>query len=137
MTVTVKFKNKERLFAKLRASVPKVDVAFTAVAQTSAQDMVRMAKGLVEVDEGDLRDSIVWGDGPRPASFIVQAGGKATTKPVRDGADASYDYALANEFGTQDMSARPFFWPSYRVTKRRLKGRISRAFGKAMKEAGF
>lgn len=102
--------------------------------------MVQLAQHLVPVagpgdpDPGILRDSIRMGPGRRETSVVVEAGGPTTTK---QGAGGSYDYANAQEFGTQDMPANPFFWPSYRVVKKTHKGRASRALGKALKEAGF
>lgn len=138
--MTIKFKNKERFYAKLRATVPKIKDNLTDANRKSATEMVVMAKSLVPVaDEmgGTLRDSIRMSPGRRESSFVVEAGGPTTTKVVQEGADGSYDYALAQEFGTVEVTAQPYFWPSYRVTKKRHKGRASRALNKAIKEAGF
>lgn len=138
--MNVKFTNKDRFYARLRSSVPKIKDRLTDVNQKSAKDMVGMAQRLVPVDDefgGTLRDSIRMGPGRRETAFVVEAGGPTTTKVVKDGADGSYDYALAQEFGTAEVSAQPYFWPSYRVMKKTHKGRVSRAIGKAIKEAGF
>lgn len=51
----------------------------------------------------------------------VRAGGPETTKPVREGFDGSYDYALADEFGTTEVDAQPFFFPPYRARRSRFK----------------
>lgn len=74
----------------------------------------------------ELLESIRVEDGRRPLQVLVKAGGALTTKDVRQGSGVSYDYALANEFGTRKMSAQPFFWPTYRLMKRRIRAGIAR-----------
>jgi hypothetical protein len=98
----------------------------------NAQDLVPAIAGNAPRDHGDLAESVRWEDHTateRP-KVKVRAGGDKTTKPVRAGASATYDYALADEFGTQDMAARPFFFPTYRGRRRRYKAAL-RAAGKA------
>jgi len=79
---------------------------------------------------GRLRDSIRVEKGRGEMRVLVRAGGPTTT--IGGGASGggvvarvrravfgggSYDYALAQEFGTQKMHAHPFFWSSYRARK--------------------
>jgi HK97 gp10 family phage protein len=61
-----------------------------------------------------LRNSIRVEQGRRPTRALVRAGGPKTTV-------GGYDYALANEFGTSKMSAQPFFWPTYRAERKRIR----------------
>ncbi|MEM6617453.1 MAG: hypothetical protein AAF619_13080 [Pseudomonadota bacterium] len=61
----------------------------------------------------------------------IRAGGDATTRPVRNGADASYDYAMAQEHGTEDMAPMPFFYGPIRTKKRQIKRRVTQAVKKA------
>lgn len=68
-------------------------------------------------------------------STAVVAGGPLTTKEVRSGSGVSYDYALAGEFGTSDTPAQPYFYGPYRLIKRRIKSRITRATTKSAKKA--
>jgi len=135
--MTIRFTNKERFFKKLVSVVPEAEKELTDANRKSAQAFVDMAKRLAPVKSGMLRDSVSMDPGERPTSFVVQAGGEATTKPVRKGADASYDYALGVEFGTTDTRARPFFWPSFRANKKPAKARATRALRKAIKAKGF
>lgn len=37
------------------------------------------------------------------------------------------------EFGTVKMSASPFFWPAYRLKRKKLANRIKRAISKAVR----
>ena len=66
--------------------------------------------------------------------WYVKIGGKATTRPVRHGATATYDYALAQELGTVDQPARPFFYPTYRVRKAGIKAAIRKAAADAARQ---
>src|SRR5262245_2015132 len=92
---------------------------------------------------GRLRDSIRVEKGRAEMRVLVRAGGPSTT--VGSGAGGSgivarvrravsgggsYDYALAQEFGTQKMHAHPFFWPSYRANKDGIR-RAMKAVAKA------
>lgn len=62
---------------------------------------------------------------------VIRAGGPLTTVPVRRGQTASYDYATAQEWGTQKLSAHPFFYPTWRkdrpIAARAIVSKIKRA----------
>lgn len=109
-----------------------------------ATEIVTFQKAAVPVQSGRLRDSIGWQWGGRGLfgqlrgdarlSAVIMAGGATTTKEVRSGSGVDYDYALGQEFGTADTSAQPFFFPGYRLGKRRARSRITRAANKAAKK---
>jgi HK97 gp10 family phage protein len=65
---------------------------------------------------------------------VVQAGAEPTTKAVKNGQSPEVDYAVLQEFGTEDMPPSPFFWPAYRLLKKKFKSRRQRALTKAFKE---
>jgi HK97 gp10 family phage protein len=65
---------------------------------------------------------------------VVQAGDEPTTKAVKSGQSPEVDYAVLQEFGTEDMKPSPFFWPAYRLLKKKFKSRRQRALTKALKE---
>ncbi|MCQ0987544.1 HK97-gp10 family putative phage morphogenesis protein [Jiella marina] len=71
----------------------------------------------------------------RDVSVTLMAGGDRTTKPVRNGADTEYDYALGVEFGNEDMPAQPFFYPPIRGANKRIRRRARRLLKQAAKEA--
>lgn len=123
---------------RLRKAVPSVERHLKAANEKTADDMTGMMRRLVEVEKGTLRASIRTEPGQRnPTAVIIRAGGPTTTKPVREGADASYDYALAMEWGNSRQPAEPFFYVSVRAGKRGHKNRVNKAFRTALKEAGF
>ncbi len=82
----------------------------------------------------ELLESIRVEEGRKPLQVFVKAGGPLTTKEVRKGSGVSYDYALANEFGTQKMRAQPFFWPTYRLMKKRIRAAIAKKARKAIEQ---
>lgn len=136
-----------RLKRKLETTVPeRVEKATAAAMEQGAEEIVQMMKRLVPVDTGALRDSIGWTWGDAPEGAMVLARSKAAGGPgrkfitiyagTRNKALGDMDafYARFVEFGTQNMSARPFFFPSYRALRKRVRGRITRQMKKAIKE---
>ncbi len=78
-----------------------------------------------------------WGDAPAGSFTIGKVGGKEYSSLkitiYAGGGDAFY--AKFHEFGTVKMPANPFFFPVWRARRNRVKGRISRAISKAIKES--
>lgn len=125
-----------RRFQRRLQAIPKgVRAAVQPALQKSAEEVAAAARVLAPEDDGDLRRSIRVEAGPHELARTVAAGGDLTTRPVRDGADASYDYALGQEFGTRKMPANPFFFPAFRSLRKRAAGRIKRAMSKAIRES--
>jgi HK97 gp10 family phage protein len=123
-----------RIMTRLGAVPQAVRKAMQQPLDQSADEMVSMMKGLAPREEGDLQASIKQEPGPHELSRRVVAGGDQTTRPVRDGADATYDYALAQELGTKEMQANPFFYPVVRSLRKRVRQRLKRAGSKAIRE---
>jgi HK97 gp10 family phage protein len=110
----------------------KLQVALTA----EANGLADLMRARVPVKDGTLRASIRV-EPRKQAGLIgalIKAGGPTTTKPVRKGQSATYDYAMAQELGTQEMLANPFFFPSYRQKKTSIKRRASKAVRDAVGE---
>lgn len=133
------------LRAKMRA-LPKVakDEIRAAIAQ-SAEEVVAMARRLVPVETGALRNSIGWTFGKPPEGSMVLgevgegdlravifAGSNATM--VANERGHKWQLARLQEFGTTKMPANPYFFSSYRAVKRRVKGRVTRATRKAARK---
>ena len=130
--ISAKVTRKDRLFAKLRAMVPASETAMAEANTQSAEEMLSLARSYVPVEHGALRASLRQSPAERGA-VLVEAGGPATTKAVRSGSTATFDYALGQEYGTAKHPAQPFFWPAYRLMRTRFRGRASRALNKALK----
>lgn len=91
------------------------------VLDTSADEMVSLARALAPVKEGDLKASIKKLDGQHELQVLVQAGDRGTGPP------------RAIEFGHGNAAPRPYFWPAYRSLRKRIRGRITRAINRVAK----
>lgn len=128
-----------KLRKKLEALVAVGRDEIRRAMETSADEIVALAKNLVPVDKGDLKDSIgwTWGKAPKGAMTL----GTVQTNEVDSGftitifaGNSEAYYARWVEFGTQKMAAQPYFYPSYRALRRRSKSRVTRAVTKAIKK---
>jgi len=77
-------------------------------------------------DEGKLENSLRV-EQRDDLTYIVKAGGKATT-------EKGYDYANAFEFGTERQPAQSFFYSTYRSRRRRMRSNIRKALKKALEQ---
>jgi HK97 gp10 family phage protein len=115
--------------------------------EAAAEEIVGMARRLAPVlkngDErrksGSLRDSIGWTWGKAPKGSITlgkvaeaSLAGDLTITIYAGNSEAFY--ARWIEFGTQKMPAQPFFFPSYRATKKRAASRVRRSVTRAAKK---
>ncbi len=132
-------KGLDALRRKFTQTVPaEVRKAATAALEKGAQEIVDMARSLVRVDSGELRDSIdwTWGDAPAGSLVLGTVGGQeyGTLRiTIYAGNDDAF-YAAWQEFGTQNQRANPYFFPAYRSLRRRVRSRITRDINKAIKK---
>lgn len=96
-----------------------------AIAQLNqeADELVQQMQAAVPANTGNLRRSIRKEQGSRETRVTVKAGGTLTTVQR---ANYSYDYSRGVEFGTATSAAHPFFWPSWRLRRRRIRSRMKR-----------
>ncbi|MBZ9980397.1 HK97 gp10 family phage protein [Mesorhizobium sp. BR-1-1-8] len=114
------------------AAIPKsVKAGVQSALDTSANELVTAQRALTPRDSGTLQASIKW-HRTGELSRQVNAGGETTTRPARAG-EGEYDYALGVEFGTRQSPAQPYFWPGYRLVRKRVRSRIKRAISKSVK----
>ena len=123
-----------RLQRRLKAIPQQVRDEMNVVLDKQAHELAATMKQLAPQEDGDLRESIQVEASPTYLARAVVAGGAKTTRPVREGADASYDYAFAQELGTTKMPANPFFYPAVRLLNKRIKRRIKAAAARAVKK---
>ena len=62
----------------------------------------------------------------------IVAGGNMTIRPGLSG--KPYDYVRADEFGTVKMPARPFFFPTYRLRKKKMIADMKRRLTASIKQ---
>src|SRR5215813_4486970 len=84
------------------------------------------------VTPGALKHSVNVRPGSKDTVVRVVAGGQLTTRPSVS--SNPYDYARADEFGTVNMKAQPFFFPTYRLMKKRIIAAMKRRIAKNIKQ---
>lgn len=135
--------DRAKFLQRLAAIGPAARVEIKKALEKSADEMASTARSFAPVDSGDLRRSISY-------TFGNYAPANANVRGVISGGDVSRDkdlsvtvhagdakayYASFVEFGVADAPAQPYFFPAYRLTKKRVKGRISRAVNAAARKA--
>lgn len=123
--------------------------------EQGAQQIVSTAKNLVPKDSGDLERSIGYTFGNyTPENSNVRGvtaggGGDPDLSVTIHAGDAKAFYAAFQEFGVSPHdaggkfkgakhpgnAAQPFFYVSYRMHRRSVKSRVSRAMNKAIRDS--
>jgi len=150
-----KVQNVERLKRRLAAIPKAARKEIRAALEKGAQEIKTMARVMAPQDSGDLRESIDYTFGEyAPANSNVRGvvAGAGLADPdlsvTIHAGDAKAFYAAFIEFGTNPhpqggqfagtqhpgTAARPFFFPAYRLLKKRVKSRINRAVRKAARD---
>ncbi|MEO4040358.1 HK97 gp10 family phage protein [Hoeflea sp. CAU 1731] len=111
-----------RLNRRMKAIPESVREAVKPALDKSEDELIALAKQFVAVDRGDLKDSIEGNHGDHELERVISAGSE----------DAFHAWWV--EKGTSEMEAQPYFFPAYRLLKKRIAGRIKRAVGKAVRE---
>lgn len=132
-------------FQRKMALIPKaVTDELRKELEKQAEELVAMMRRVAPRGEtGTLVASINWTWGAAPRGTIsvgtvatsetsdlritIYAGGKV--------GDRDAFYARFQEFGTRNMPANPFFFPSYRAKRRAIRSGLSRAIKRGLKNA--
>jgi len=103
-----------------------------------ASEIAEMQQNLAPVDEGDLRDSIHVTRPGQSTPPYSQPGGSRVAGPLETivtAGNSDVRYAHLVEHGTTKAAAQPFFWPGFRLGRKRAANRVKRAVAKAVREA--
>lgn len=106
-----------------------------AVAELDSQaaSLVQMMRSVVvHGPTSNLANSIRKEPGKKQTAVVIKAGGASTTTKVAGG--KPYDYARAVEFGTEHVSAQPFFFPTFRLMRKKMRSAMSRKITKTIKK---
>lgn len=127
-------------FQKRMNAIPKeVRKAVEPALQKSADETAAAIRALAPEKTGDLKNSIeVTGPGHMTPPYSQPGGSYAVPEnaAVITAGNTDVRYAHLVEFGTSDTAAQPFFWPGFRLNRKRATNRIKRAMTKAVREAG-
>lgn len=111
------------------------------VHDAAVQELLIQATNLAGVIEsvapigetGNLEHSVrVIPDKAKDTVVRIVAGGVLTVRPTVS--SKPYDYARADEFGTVHMPASPFFFPTYRLMKKRIISSMKRKIAASIKK---
>lgn len=127
-----------RFQKRMRAVPQAVKLAVQPALITSANEVSGHMKTLAPERTGDLKDSItVTAPGQTTPPYSQPGGsrvaGEHEALVTAGGKDVRYAHLV--EHGTSDAPAQPFFWPGFRLGRKRAANRIKRAIGKAVREA--
>lgn len=117
-------RDRDRYLRRLKKVAPAIKNRVNKALETGAAEYAGMMRRLAPQQEGHVLDSIVYfaaieAEGLR---WIVQAG------------DANAYYVRWVEFGHGNAAARPFFYPTVRALRRRVKARVVRAWRAGIRE---
>lgn len=125
----------QRRFAAIPEAVKKAAMRDTVAA---AEDIANRMRALAPVDEGDLKASIAVTPGGERTPAHSQPGGQVIVpenKVMITAGNNAVRYAHLVEWGTENAEAQPFFFPGYRLGKKKAVNKIKRGIRKAVKEA--
>ena len=103
----------------------------------SAHELAAMQRALAPVDIGNLRQSIaVTAPGQTTPPYSQPGGNRVAgaTETIVSAGDDQARYTHLVEFGAPQAAAQPFFWPVYRLLRKRIIGRINRTAKKAIRD---
>ena len=131
-----------RLARRLQAIPVAVKKAVVPALITSGNELADRMKALVPVETGDLRDSItVTPPGGTTPPFSQPGGSRvaAENQVLVTAGNEDVRYPALVEYGhrTPDgghVPAHPYFWPAFRLSRKRIANRTTRAVRKAVRE---
>lgn len=86
---------------------------------------------LTEIVPGALKSTVHVVPGKKDTVVRVVAGGPPT---LSSASGAPFDYSRAVEFGTVKMPAHPFFFPTYRLRKKKIIAAMKRKIAASIKK---
>jgi HK97 gp10 family phage protein len=95
-------------------------------------------EALAPEDTGDLKGSIAVTPGGQATPPYSAPGGthivpENQVAVTAGNSDVRYPHLV--EYGTSDAMAQPFFWPGFRLARKKAENRIKRVMRKAIREA--
>lgn len=126
-----------RLNARMKAIPKNVREAVQPALKASGDELAGRMRQLAPEDTGDLKDSIAVTPAGQATPPYSQPGGSRVVPEnavmvTVGNSDVRYPHLV--EYGTANAPAQPFFWPAFRLSKKRITNRIKRAIGKSVRE---
>jgi HK97 gp10 family phage protein len=124
---------------RLEAIPKEVRKAVQPALEKSGNELADTMRQLAEPsrDSGNLIASIAVTTAGNTTPPYSQPGGSKVVPPnavVVTAGNADVRYPHLVEYGTTKAAAQPFFWPAYRLLKKRISNRIKRSISNAVRE---
>jgi HK97 gp10 family phage protein len=126
----------ERLRKRLEAIPANVKEAVRPALQKSGDELANRMRSLAPEDTGDLIESIAVTMGPGRTPPYSQPGGSKElleNQVAITVGNSAVRYPHLVEYGTAKAAAQPFFWPAYRLLRRKIQNRLRRSVSRAVK----
>ncbi|WP_126974653.1 HK97-gp10 family putative phage morphogenesis protein [Frigidibacter oleivorans] len=127
-----------RFQRRMQAIPREVRAAVKPALVSAAEDVADVQRGLAPTDTGALRDSIaVTGPGQTTPAYSQPGGSRVVgeNQAAVTVGSSEVRYAHLQEYGTDKMQAQPYFWPGFRLARKKASAKIKRAMSKAIREA--
>ena len=124
--------------AAMRRAKEAARAAVMPELEQSARDLTVTMRVLAPRDTGALEDSIeVTYPGQSTPPYSQPGGSRVAgeTEVLITAGNADVRYAHLVEYGTFETDAQPFFWPAWRLSRKKIRDRIARRFRKELKDA--
>jgi len=126
-------------FKRRMQAIPKaVRDAVAPALVSAAEDVAEAQRALAPEDTGDLKASItVTGPGQSTPPYSQPGGSMVVPENKAAVTVGSPDvrYPHLQEYGTAHHAPQPFFWPGFRLSRKRALAKIKRRIGKAVRDA--
>lgn len=123
---------------RMRAIPQAAREAVKPVLVREAEKIADTMRALAPEDEGDLKGSIAV-TGPLEATPPYSQPGGSTVVPENVAAitagNSDVRYPHLQEYGTTFHPAQPFFWPAFRLGRKKALAAIKRGIGTAIRKA--
>lgn len=126
------FTNRDRLRRKMKAIPVEVRKAAREQLRKNAEELVETQKRFAAMSFKDPTGKLQSGIKQQDVSDSTRISRKVSAS-AKD--EKGRDYAAWVEFGTSKSEAAPFFWPAYRISRRKFRARMTRAAKKAIAES--
>lgn len=126
-----------RLQRRMRAIPEAVREAVKPAVVKGADEVAAIQRKLAPEDTGALKDSIAVTQPGQSTPAYSQPGGSRIAgelEAIVTVGNEEVRYPHLVEYGTTKAQAQPFFWPGFRLTRKRVSNRIKRAVSTAVKK---
>lgn len=127
----------ERLARRLNAIPPAVKKAVQPALIKSGEELASAMRALAPEDTGALKKSITVTPPGQATPAHSQPGGSRVAgenEVLVTAGNSDVRYAHLVEYGTAKAKAHSYFWPAFRLLRKRIQNRTKRAIGKAVRE---